>query len=201
MPQITDSARLRTRYGNVHERAVTKVIPALEEHSTKFIGLSPFCVLATVGSDGKPDLSPRGGAPGFVRVDGQTLLMPDSSGNNRLDTLGKLADNPTVAILFLVPGFDETLRVYGTTELLAEGEFEGVSSGDVKPAITALKIKVTKVYFQCGKAVIRGNLWDPEAVADRSVMPSLGQMLKDQIGDPTPGETQEEIAQLYRETL
>jgi PPOX class probable FMN-dependent enzyme len=201
MPQITDSASLRTRYGNVHERAVTKVIPALEEHSTKFIGLSPFCVLATVGSDGKPDLSPRGGAPGFVRVDGQTLLMPDSSGNNRLDTLGKLADNPTVAILFLVPGFDETLRVYGTTELLAEGEFEGVSSGDVKPAITALKIKVTKVYFQCGKAVIRGNLWDPEAVADRSVMPSLGQMLKDQIGDPTPGETQEEIAQLYRETL
>ena len=201
MTQITDSSSLRTRYGEVHERAVTKVISALEPHSTKFIQMSPFCVLSTVSADGKPDLSPRGGVPGFVRVDGQTLLMPDSSGNNRLDTLGKLADNPTVAILFLVPGFDETLRVYGTTELLAEGEFEGVSSGDAKPAVTALKINVTKVFFQCGKAVIRGNLWDPDAVVDRSVMPSLGQILKDQVGDPTQGETQEEIEQLYRETL
>jgi PPOX class probable FMN-dependent enzyme len=201
MTQITDSSSLKTRYGEVHERAVTKVISALEPHSTRFIEMSPFCVLSTVGADGKPDLSPRGGAPGFVRVDGQTLLMPDSSGNNRLDTLGKLADNPTVAILFLVPGFDETLRVYGTTELLAEGEFEGVSSGDTKPAVTALKINVKKVFFQCGKAVIRGNLWDPDAVVDRSVMPSLGQILKDQVGDPTPGETQEEIEQLYRETL
>ena len=201
MTQITDSSSLRTRYGEVHERAVTKVISALEPHSTKFIEMSPFCVLSTVGADGMPDLSPRVGAPGFVLVEGQTLLMPDSSGNNRLDTLGKLADNPTVAILFLVPGFDETLRVYGTTELLGEGDFEGVSSGDAKPAVTALKINVTKVFFQCGKAVIRGNLWNPDAVVDRSVMPSLGQILKDQTGDPTPGETQEEIEQLYRETL
>ena len=201
MTQITDSSSLRTRYGEPHPRAVSKEIAALEEHSTRFIGLSPFCVLATVGGDGKPDLSPRGGAPGFVRVDGQTLLIPDSSGNNRLDTLGKLADNPTVAILFLVPGFQETLRVYGTTELLADGEFEGVSSGDSKPAKTALSVHVSKVYFQCGKAVMRAGLWNPDTAVERSAMPSLGQILNDQIGDPTPGETQSEVEQLYRDTL
>jgi PPOX class probable FMN-dependent enzyme len=201
MTQISGSESLHTHYAEPHPRAVCKEIAALEQHSSKFIGLSPFCVLATVGSDGKPDLSPRGGAPGFVRVQGQTLLLPDSTGNNRLDTLGKLADNPTVAILFLVPGFQETLRVYGTTELLAEGEFEGVSSGDSKPAKTALRVHVNKVYFQCGKAVMRADLWNPEANADRSAMPSLGKILNDQIGDPAPGETQEEIEQIYRETL
>lgn len=202
MTRITDSSSLRTHYAEPQGRAITKEIAALEPHTVRFIGLSPFCVLSTVGPGGTPDLSPRGGAPGFVRVlDNNTLLIPDSSGNNRLDTLGNLADNPHVAILFLVPGFDETLRAYGTTKLLAEGEFEGVDSGDARPAKTALRLSLTKAYFQCGKAVMRANLWDAGAVVDRTVMPSLGQILNDQIGDPTPGETQQEVEKLYRETL
>ena len=202
MTLITDSTSLRDHYVEPEGRAVTKEIFALEVHSRRFIELSPFCVLATILDGGLPDLSPRGGEPGFVRiVEEQTLLIPDSSGNNRIETISNVADRPSVAILFLVPGFSETLRVYGTTEVLVEGQFEGVSSGDGRPTKTALKVEVNRVFFQCGKAGIRARLWDPEAAIERAIMPSLGQIINDQIGDPTPGETHEEIDQYYRETL
>ena len=202
MTKIADSVGLRARYAEPKRRALSKEVAELDVHCSRFISLSPFCVLSSVGRDGLPDVSPRGGEPGFVQVvDAHTLVMPDSSGNNRLDTLGNLADNPAVAVLFLVPGFDETLRVYGSTEVLGPGEFEGVSSGDARPPKTALKIRVNKAFFQCGKAVMRADLWAPDAVVERSVMPSLGQILNDQIGDHTPGETQAEVERLYRESL
>lgn len=202
MPQIDNIDSLRKHYGKPHARAIGKEVSELDVHCSQFIQLSPFCILSSVKPDGLPDISPRGGSPGFVRViDKNALLMADGSGNNRLDTLGNLTNNPAVAILFLIPGFDETLRVYGTVAMLGPGEFEGVSSGDGRPAKTALKIDVTKAYFHCGKALIRADLWGTESLVERSMMPSLGQIVNDQMGDPRPGESHEEVRRIYREEM
>src|SRR3954465_7031765 len=102
------------------QRAQDKVIPALDQHCRAFIALSPFATLATAGADGWPDVSPRGGDPGFVHVlDEHRLALPDRQGNNRVDSLRNLAANPRAALMFFVPGIEETLRVYGTASIVA----------------------------------------------------------------------------------
>ena len=117
MTLLTTPDALRALYESVRERSAAKELPALDVHATRFIGLSPFVVVATGGVDGM-DASPRGGAPGFVKVvDAHTLLIPDSPGNNRLDTLQNIIHTPQVGLLFMVPGVDETLRVNGTAVL------------------------------------------------------------------------------------
>jgi hypothetical protein len=153
----------------------TVLLPSHQE----LIAASPFLVVATVGRGGL-DQSPRGDAPGFVRVrDDRTLVVPDRRGNNRLDTLRNLVADPRVGLLFLVPGIGEELRVRGTAVVstdpdeLARHEVRGVLPASV------LVVTVERVYFQCARAVRRSRLWEPDAHVDRSAVPTAGRMTRE----------------------
>jgi PPOX class probable FMN-dependent enzyme len=171
-------------YRDASQRVRDKVIHRLDDHCTAFIGLSPFATLATVSPDGMPEVSPRGGDPGFVRVlDQSTLVLPDRQGNNRVDSLRNLAGNPRAALMFFVPGIDETLRVYGTTELLPADSL-GLDLTDFgRPPLSVLVLRVERAYFQCSKAVMRSGLWDPDRRVERSVFPPFSQVLRDHCRD------------------
>jgi PPOX class probable FMN-dependent enzyme len=173
-------------YRAASQRVQDKVIDHLDEHCTAFIRLSPFATLATASSDGWPEVSPRGGDPGFVRaLDGNRLALPDRQGNNRIDSLRNLAANPRAALMFFVPGIDETLRVYGTTALLPADALEVDLTDFGKGPLSVLVLQVERAYFQCSKAVMRSGLWDPERAVDRSVFPPFSQVLKDHCRDAT----------------
>jgi uncharacterized protein len=202
MGKITNPQALRELYAAPGARALAKEVKELDAHCARFIALSPFCVLSSVIADGGPDLSPRGGAPGFVMVrDSRTLVIPDRPGNNRLDSLRNLAADPRIGLLFLVPGLDETLRVYGRAEIVAGAEIgEELVSNDRAPK-TALKISVERAFFQCGKALMRAQLWNAESRRDRSAMPPLGEVIRDQTGLSERVETQQEMVTRYRKEL
>ena len=149
MKRMEEPRDLRNIYALPKDRALGKVRRALDRYCARFVTLSPFCILGSVDRRGRPDLSPRGGPPGFAKVlSPESLLIPDRPGNNRLDSLTNLIGNPSVALLFLVPGFDETLRVYGTAEMLAGPEIcKELTLNECEPKVV-LKIKVERVYFQ-----------------------------------------------------
>jgi PPOX class probable FMN-dependent enzyme len=174
------------RYRAPGQRVLDKVIHRLDEHCAAFIRLSPFATLATASPDGWPDVSPRGGDPGFVRVlDGTRLAMPDRQGNNRVDGLRNLAANPRAAVMFFVPGIDETLRVFGTTTLTGPDAL-GIDFTEFgKPPLSVLVLQVERAYFQCSKAVMRSGLWDPGRRVERSVFPPFSDVLRDHCRDAT----------------
>ena len=174
------------RYRTPGQRVLDKVIHHVDEHCAAFIRLSPFATLATASPDGEPDVSPRGGDPGFVHVlDGNRLTLPDRQGNNRVDSLRNLAANPRAALMFFVPGIDETLRVFGTTTL-AGPDALGIDFTEFgKPPLSVLVLQVERAYFQCSKAVMRSGLWDPERRVERSVFPPFSQVLRDHCRDAT----------------
>jgi PPOX class probable FMN-dependent enzyme len=164
-------------------RVIAKARPAIDDHAKKFIDMSPFCVLATSDSDGSVDASPRGGNPGFIHVAGPNLLlMPDRSGNNRIDSFRNIVEGSGfVHLIFFVPGIDETLRVGGKGELTVDPDLMASMVEFGKPPRAVLRIDVREVYFHCGKALMRSKLWAGERV-ERSVMPSIGEMIHDQTG-------------------
>jgi PPOX class probable FMN-dependent enzyme len=189
-------------YEPPRERSLAKDIGRLDRHMVKFLSLSPFCVLARVGADGSVDVSPRGGAPGFVQVeDANTLVLPDRPGNNRLDTLKNIAGGSgEVALLFMLPGMDETLRIAGRARLVDDPALLGGLVEFGKTPKTALRIEVREAFLHCAKALMRSKLWDPEAQIDRSLFPSLGEMIHEQTGVGA-SENQAEMLERYRTTL
>jgi PPOX class probable FMN-dependent enzyme len=172
---------LRERYTDPpSERARLKVQRALDDHMRRFIELSPFVCLGSSSPDGA-DVTPRGDQPGFVHVlDDHTLLVPDWPGNNRLDTLMNIEANPQVGLLFLIPGFTESLRVNGLAETSHDPALLERWTVNGKHPRSVLRISVREAFLHCGKAILRSKLWDESAKVDRSVLPSYGQMLKDQ---------------------
>jgi len=173
-------------YRPASKRVLDKVIHHLDEHCAEFIRLSPFATLATASADGWPDVSPRGGDPGFVRVlDGTHLAMPDRPGNNRVDSLRNVAANPRAALMFFVPGIDETLRVYGTTGLVPADALGLDFTEFGRAPLSVLVLQVERAYFQCSKAVMRSGLWDPARRVERSVFPPFSQVLRDHCLDDT----------------
>src|SRR3954462_9825935 len=138
-------------------RVIAKARPEIDVHAKKFIGMSPFCVLATSGSDGSVDASPRGGNPGFIHVAGpNSLLMPDRSGNNRIDSFRNIVEGSgLVQLIFFVPGIDETLRVGGKGKVSVDPELMASMIEFGKPARAVLHIDVKEAYFHCGKALMR----------------------------------------------
>ena len=189
-------------YPSPRPRVIAKARPEIDAYAKKFIGMSPFCVLATSGSDGSVDASPRGGNPGFVHVAGPNqLLMPDRSGNNRIDSFRNIVEGSGfVQLIFFVPGIDETLRVGGKGELSAEPDLLASMEEFGKPPRAVLSISVHEAYFHCGKALMRSRLWSPEARVERAVLPSISQVIHDQtkLGEP---ETQAEVEARYRTQL
>jgi uncharacterized protein len=175
---------LADHYAAPTPRSVAKTRPALDRHMAKFISLSPFCILASVGADGTVDVSPRGGAAGFVRIeDAQTLLMPDRPGNNRLDSFRNiLSGSGEVSLLFLIPGIDDALRVAGTATVGVEPALLETMAEFGKPPRAVLKIAVREAFLHCPKAIMRAGLWDAKAQVDRTVLPSLSEMIVEQTG-------------------
>jgi len=177
-----------------------KEIDRIDRHCRSFIELSPFAVLSTADADGWPEVSPRGGDAGFVRVlDEHRLVLPDRQGNNRLDSLRKVTANPKVALLFFVPGIEETLKVFGTTELLPADAVDLDLTEFGRQPRSVLLITVGKAYFQCAKAVMRSGLWDPARQVPRSVWPPFGEVLKDHCRLPAPLDEAEMRAELATE--
>lgn len=202
MNQITDPLSLRTHYGEISALARRKVLPRLDRHARAFIALSPFVVLASADAGGHTDASPRGDAPGFVRVlDETTLILPDRPGNNRVDSFSNVLATSGVGLLFLVPGIDETLRVNGTARLLTDPELLAASAVNGKLPRAGLEIAVREVFFHCGKALKRARLWDPERYQPRQAFPSLGRVIAEQTGACTVEEGEKAVLEGYRDRL
>ena len=175
--RITDLATLEGLYGAPSEASLAKEVDHVHDLYRPFIEAAPFMVLATSGPDGL-DTSPRGDAPGFVLVeDERTLLIPDRRGNNRTDSLRNLVTDPRVALIFLVPGVGETLRVNGTAEITVDPSLLARFVVDGKPPRSVLRVHVEAVYFQCSKALVRSALWNPDRHVDRQRLPSSGTIL------------------------
>jgi PPOX class probable FMN-dependent enzyme len=201
---LTDLAAcdLAAIYPKPTPRVIAKARPAIDSHARKFIGMSPFCVLATSGADGSVDASPRGGNPGFASVtDANSLLMPDRSGNNRIDSFRNIVEGSGfVHLVFFVPGIDETLRVGGRGKLSADPELLASMVEFGKPPRAVLRIDVDEVYFHCGKALMRSKLWSAETRVERTVMPSIAEVIHDQTGLGEP-ESQDVIYARYETQL
>ena len=193
---------LATLYPAPSPRVIAKARPEIDVHAKKFIGLSPFCVLATSGSDGSVDASPRGGNPGFVHVAGPNqLLMPDRSGNNRIDSFRNIVEGSGfMQLIFFVPGIDETLRVGGRGRLSADPELLASMVEFGKLPRAALNIEVREAYFHCGKALMRSRLWSPDVQVERATFPSISQVIHDQtkLGER---ESQAEVVERYKAQL
>jgi PPOX class probable FMN-dependent enzyme len=175
---ITTTEALESLYGQVAAPSILKEVDHIHPAYRPFIEAASFVVLASSGPQGL-DASPRGDAPGFVHVeDTKTLYLPDRRGNNRLDTLRNVLQDPRVALLFLIPGIGETLRVDGTARIAVDPALLNRFEVNGQCPRTVLEIKVASVYFQCSRAVIRAGLWDPAKHLARSALPSPGTILK-----------------------
>ena len=203
---ITTLQALRDIYKPASDRALKKELPSLDVHSKRFIGLSPFVVLSSGGTHGDLDASPRGGEPGFVKVlDAQTLLIPDAPGNNRLDTLENIVSTGQLGLLFLVPGVDETLRINGRAVLSNNAEDVQPFAVAKRPPALVIRVTVASVYLHCAKSLMRSQLWDATRHLDRTAMPTMGEMLRDQIqafkGETIEIESQAHMLERYKQSL
>jgi PPOX class probable FMN-dependent enzyme len=176
---LRDDVALRAVYSTgPGETSLAKVADHIHPLYRPYIEASPFAVLATLGPAGL-DTSPRGDAPGFVKVaDANTLLLPDRRGNQRIDSLRNIAHDPRVALLFLVPGIGEALRVNGTARISASPALCQAFIVDGKAPATVLVISVASVFFQCARAIKRSGLWDPQQHVERGTLPSPGAILQ-----------------------
>jgi PPOX class probable FMN-dependent enzyme len=199
---IDTKEALRENYPEPKARALDKQLSKLDTHCRRFIGLSPFLVLATTGKDGRVDASPRGGAPGFVRViDDHTLCLPDALGNNRLDSFTNIVETGRCGMIFFVPGIDEALRINGTAKLCNDANRLAAFPHERHPPRMVVEIGIEEAYLHCPKALMRSKLWSADHRVDRASFPSMGQMIKDQSGMPGPVETQEEALKRYATEL
>jgi uncharacterized protein len=200
--QIRTLDELRALYPQPEERAVRKEIAALDVHCRRFIALSPFVVLASSDSTHRMDASPRGGAPGFVQVtNAGDLLLPDAPGNRRLDTLQNIVGTGQVGLLFLIPGFDETLRVNGRASLSLAPEDIAACTTDKRVPKLVIRVQVHSAYLHCAKAFLRSRLWQASAQVDRSSLPTAGQMISEQTGLHVPPESREDMERRYAPDL
>ena len=199
---IRTLADLRQHFAQPQERAVKKQIAHLDRHCRSFIAHSPFVIVATCDEDHNLDSSPRGGDPGFVMVNaaGQ-LLIPDAPGNNRLDSLENIVRTGKVGLLFMIPGFDETLRVNGKAVLsVAAEDIENCSSERRAPKVV-VRVTVTAAYLHCAKALLRSKLWAESSRLERSTLPTAGQMISEQTGVHVAPETREDMERRYAPDL
>ena len=179
---VTSEQQLRDILGVPSPRSLLKERPALDSHCAAFIQQSPFVLIATSGEGGRCDVSPKGDAPGFVRVlDEHRLLIPDRPGNKRLDSMRNLLANPHVGLLFFVPGREETLRVNGRAWITQDPQLLDLSVVEDKRPLLAIGVEVQECFLHCAKAFRRAHLWSPETWPSPDVLPSMACMLYDQI--------------------
>ena len=186
---ITSIEELDRRYGDPSPASIFKEIDYINDHSRARIEAAPFMAIASAGPEGL-DCTPRGDAPGFVRVaDARTLMIPDRRGNNRVDTLRNIVHDPRVGLLFLIPGIGETLRVNGRAAISVEPKLLESFAVDGKLPRSVLVVTVERVYFQCSKAIVRSKLWDASRHLPRSALPSTGTIIANLSKGAIDGET------------
>jgi PPOX class probable FMN-dependent enzyme len=174
---VTTMDQLMGLYEAPSDVSVAKEIDHVSDHYRPFIEAAPFFALATGGPDGL-DCSPRGDAPGFVRVaDPKTLMVPDRRGNNRIDSLRNIMRDPRVALLFLIPGIGETIRVIGSAALSIDPELLASFTVNGKLPCCVIVVTVERVFYQCTKAIVRSKLWDPATKVERATLPTPGKIL------------------------
>lgn len=177
MSMITTLEQLESIYGQPGETSLVKEVSRMTPAYRALIEASPFAVLATAGPEGL-DCSPRGDRPGFVRIhDDQTLLIPDRRGNNRVDSLRNIVRDPRVALLFLIPGSGTTLRANGRAHLVDDANVLASFAIDGKSPRSVIVIAIDSIYFQCARAIVRSELWNPERHVDERTLPSAGEIL------------------------
>ena len=178
-----DAAALVASYAAVGKGAMLKDIGRIDVHMGRFIALSPICLVATADKAGKQDVTPRGDPPGAFKVlDERMIAIADRPGNNRLDTLKNLLENPEIALIFLLPGVNDTVRVAGTARLSVDPELLASMAVQGKAPKCALVIAVRQAYLHCAKALLRSRLWAPDYVQPKGTFPSISRMVGDQIG-------------------
>lgn len=202
MDLIENPERLRELYGAPSERSLKKQLTKFDKHCRAFIARSPFLVIASSDPSGRCDASPKGDAPGFVQVlDDETLLIPDRLGNNRVDTIGNLLVRPGVGLIFFVPGINETLRVNGRARVTTDPAVLEPLAVNGKVPRSGILVAAEEIYFHCGKALIRSDLWNPKKHLRRSEFPSLGRILADQIGGISVEEAERQTVESYKTRL
>jgi len=188
MSIIATIEQLEAIYGETALASTAKVADHVTRHYRVIIEKSPFVALATCGPEGL-DCSPRGDRPGFVRIhDDKTLMMPDRRGNNRIDSLRNIVRDPRIGLLFLIPGSGTTLRINGRGQLSADPGLLESFRMDGKLPRTVIVMTVEEIYFQCARAIVRSDLWNPDKRVDPSELPTPGQILADMTADRIDGD-------------
>jgi PPOX class probable FMN-dependent enzyme len=202
--EISSHEQLRELVGQPLPRVLAKETPALDERAKEFIAASPFLVMATAGADGSCDAGPKGGPPGFVHVLTDTrLLVPEFPGNRRFDGVQNLVDRPGVGLLFVVPGISETLRVNGFARLTREPELLEACAVDARQPWFVADVEVRQVFSHCGKAFLRGQLWQPESWPEPDGIRSPSRTIAGQAEDERRRESdvRREVEDAYRPGL
>ena len=175
---ITSLEELNELYGESPEGAIKKEIGYISDQYKKFIESSPFVIIATSGSGGL-DCSPRGDPPGFVKgVNKKTLLIPDRRGNNRVDSLSNIIEDPRISLLFLIPGIGETIRINGSAKICVDPDLCNTFSMNGKNPKSIIEGVVGTIYYQCPKALVRSKLWDSDSQIERKKLPTTGSILE-----------------------
>jgi len=203
MQFIETRDQLREVFRQPGDVPLRKELKQLDGHSKGFLSRSPFVLIGSQDGHGNADVTPKGDKPGFTKVlDDTTIAIPDRPGNNRLDTWENVLQNPAVGLIFLIPGMNETLRINGDAKLTVDPGLREQFAVDGKPALAVLIVRIKAVYMHCAKAFMRSQLWQGETWPDRSEMPTLGQILHDQLS--LAGNSEDEDTRLdeaYRKTM
>lgn len=203
MEFITTREALRSLYKTPGDSAVRKELRALDGHCRSFIARSPFVLIGSSDGRGNADVTPKGDRPGFAAVlDANTIAIPDRPGNNRLDTLENIVAHPAVGLLFLIPGMNETLRVNGDARITADAGLREQLAVDGKLPVAVIMVTVKAAYMHCAKAFMRSQLWQPQTWPDRASLPTLGQILRDQLAlDQSAADFDKALDEGYRATM
>jgi PPOX class probable FMN-dependent enzyme len=182
---LTSAEALRALLGDVYQGNLNKVKSRLDHHCRRFIELSPMLFLSSVSSDGLCDVSPKGDAPGFVRILSDTqLAIPDRPGNARADTMMNILSHGQVGLIFLIPGMTETLRVNGSATLYTDPALLDSMTVRGKRPKVAIVVETREIYLHCGRALLRSGLWNTETWPQRETLPKAAQIFTDHMAQP-----------------
>jgi len=181
--RVETLAELEALYAAPVATSLAKETSRINELYKRLIEASPFLTIASVGPGGL-DCSPRGDGPGFVKIiDDETLAIPDRRGNNRLDTLKNIVQDPRLGLLFMIPGLNETLRINGSAQLSTDPDLLATFSVNNVAPVTVIIIKIDTIYFQCARALKRSKLWEADAQVDPASLPKAGELIQSVIAD------------------
>lgn len=202
MGVVSNLRQLRSIYNYSKGRAALKVINSLEKHSKNFINLSPFVVISSKGKNGRADVSPRGDSVGFVKIqDDKTIIIPDRSGNNRLDTLENIIFDPSVGTLFFIPGINTVLRINGNAFI--EDSLEIRAQFEINNNIpkTCIIINIEEIFMHCAKALMRSSFWDHSKYLSQTEFPTISKIINDQLNSEDDEQNHEQEDKRYKNQI